>query len=316
MSQAKHIKTAVLKTLCYSDIFGYPLRAEEIHRFLINEQKVSLPDLLKAIDRLKKEKLVFEKQGYWFLADRQELIKVRKKRKKYSQAKIKIARRAAAFMKTTPTIQMIALTGALAMENSGNQDDIDLLITTSRNRLWLTRALTVLKVPLIAKRRRPVKPGNYTFPETSQAESAKEWSNAICLNLWLDETALSIPKPQRNLYTAHEVVQMKPIFSKDSAYEKFLSQNFWVTKFLANTKIPKTQRTVESPQDRFRLRNSWVKLVDKLENLTFHLQLLYMKPKMTRELVTARSAFFHPRDTRGRVMEEYRGRVKKFGLEV
>ncbi len=41
---------------------------------------------------------------------------------------------------------MIAVTGALAMKNSGAGDDIDVLIVTAPDRVWLTRAFAIALV--------------------------------------------------------------------------------------------------------------------------------------------------------------------------
>jgi len=41
------------------------------------------------------------------------------------------------------------------MNNAKRSDDIDFLIVTGANRLWLTRALAVLLIELLGRRRKP-----------------------------------------------------------------------------------------------------------------------------------------------------------------
>jgi cytidyltransferase-like protein len=48
----------------------------------------------------------------------------------------------------------------------------------------------------------------------------------------------------------------------------------------------------------------------QLDDLTYRLQLWYMRPKMTRERVSRHYAFFHPRPTGEIVLEEYRKRIQ------
>ena len=114
---------------------------------------------------------------------------------------------------------MVGVTGAQAMNNSDQDDDIDLLIVASRNRLWLTRLFSVLLVEVVAKRRRP---------------GDRKVKDKICLNMFLDEDHLGIPKSERNLYSAHEVAQLKPLWNRGGTYLRFINANHWTGKFLPN----------------------------------------------------------------------------------
>jgi len=107
------------------------------------------------------------------------------------------------------------------MGNSDLNDDIDLLMVSRKNRLWLTRLLTVLLVELIAKRRHP---------------GDKDVKDKICLNMFLDEEHLRVPQKEQDLFSAHEVCQMKVLWEKEGIYKKFIRENKWVKKFLPNWK--------------------------------------------------------------------------------
>ncbi len=200
-------QSAILKTLAYADIFDFPLTEQEIRRWLIGP-----PD-----GELKFAK----KQPFYFLKGREKIVAVRKKREKESQKKFKIAKRVANWLKFIPTIKMVAITGALAMNNAHQDDDIDLLIVSQKNRLWLTRLMTVLLTEIIACRRHP---------------ADREFKDKICLNMFLDEAHLAVPKKEQDLFLAHEVCQLKPIWEKDGIYQKFIKENQWVRRFLPNWK--------------------------------------------------------------------------------
>ena len=151
------MKQAVLRTLCYHNIFDYPLTLKEIHRFLIAkaQSKISVNELQCEIKKLIKSKKIQESDGFYFLKGRMAIVKTRKERQRHSQEKLKIGQRAAHWLSFIPTVKMVALTGAVAMNNAKRSDDIDFLIVTGANRLWLTRALAVLLIELLGRRRKP-----------------------------------------------------------------------------------------------------------------------------------------------------------------
>jgi hypothetical protein len=185
----------------------------------------------------------------------------------------------------------------LAMENTDAQDDIDLMIVARANRLWLTRLIVVPAVSTIANRRKPSKHSN--------SEVRESWVNAICLNLFLDEDNLAVPKRKRNLYTAHEVGQAKPVIDKDGTYESFLRNNTWVDEYLPNLLTglvrKRKKKTLRRPPNHS---------LDFLERLAFKSQKVYMRSKRTREIVQRNAAFFHPRDTERLILNEYRRRLQ------
>jgi len=212
------LKKAVLSTLAYADIFDYPLKKEEIWRFLLSDIRYQILDVSKGLKELPE---VSQKNNFYFLKEREHLVLLRKKRERWSRKKLKIAKQVARCLKLIPTIKMVAVTGALAMENSNENDDIDLLIITSKSRLWLTRFLTVILLELVANRRHP---------------ADKEVKDKICLNMFLDEGHLEVPKKEQDLFSAHEVCQLKVLWDKNVIYQKFLKANLWSKKYLANWK--------------------------------------------------------------------------------
>lgn len=215
-------KKAILRTLAYADVFDYPLSSQEVWRFLITPSKTKVSDVQIALTQMSADlKLINTNDGFYFLKGRDEIVNIRKKREQESRKKLKIAKRAARWLKLIPTIKMVAVTGALAMNNSEKEDDIDLLIVASRNRLWLTRLLTVFLVELVAKRRRP---------------GDKEVKDKICLNMFLDGNHLAVPKKEQDLFSAHEACQLKLLWDRNETYQKFVKENQWVKRFLPNWK--------------------------------------------------------------------------------
>lgn len=273
-------KLAVLRTKAYAKIFNYHLSRSELHRFLITPKPLFITAKKLPSFSFTFPQLLFLRLILW--------------------------------------VKLVALTGARAMNNSGSNDDIDLMVITAKNRLWLTRLLlTILLLPWLRRRL------NFLQGPTLKDKSAKRSdlngiTNKLCLNLWLDETALNIKT--RNLYTAHEVCQLKPLYDRDQTYQKFINANLWVKQYLANwtpeieirsdpnRNSPKQGLSLTGDPAEGRVGTAKLEgetLMDKLDSLFFKFQYLYMKPKITRERVSRHFAFFHPRPTGAIILKKY-----------
>ena len=211
------LQKAILQTLAYADVFGYPLTPQEIRRWLIKLKTQNS----KLKITIQNSKFIQEKKGFYFLGGKEKLVGLRKKRERWSQEKWLLAKKVARWLRLIPWVKMVAVTGNLAMNNSNQDDDIDFLIVPVKDRLWLTRFLTVFLVELVANRRRP---------------GDREIKDKICLNMFLDENHLKIPLQEQNLFTAHEVCQIKLLWERSNTYQKFLKANLWSQKFLPNWK--------------------------------------------------------------------------------
>jgi hypothetical protein len=214
------MEKAILRTLAYADVFNYPLNKEEVWCWLISNGKLKTQNL-KLKTTTQKSKLVQYKNGFYFLRDREKIVILRRKKEQYSASKIKLAGKIAGILRLIPWVKLVGVTGALAMRNADKEDDIDLLIITTRNRLWLTRLLAVFLMELMGKRRRP---------------DEKKVKDKICLNMFLDENHLALPRKERDLFSAHEVLQMKPLWQRGRTHQRFLRANRWSQEFLPNWK--------------------------------------------------------------------------------
>jgi hypothetical protein len=274
-SMKSALQKAIVQTIRYASFFNFELTQYETYLYLISSQTYPLP---------KKTSL---------------LPPSRLKSKRISQTLIKKANQVTLFLQKFPTINLIAVTGSLAMENAKRGDDLDLMIVTQKNTLWFTRLFIVPLTRLLFKTRHPQHPRGVKQSEARLYSPGVNVSGAICLNLWLDDSALSLPKSKRNLYTAHEVLQIKPLYNRNFTYERFIQTNSWTKKHLANfyqtiTQNRRHPRGVK--QSGARLYSPGVNAVLSVLNLlAFTLQYLYMLPKMTRESVSLHSAYFHPR---------------------
>ena len=143
--------------------------------------------------------------------------KKRYQRKIISEKKLLIARKASKILSLILTVKMIGITGSLAMQNSTEDSDIDLMIVTKKGTLWLSRLLSYFVL--------------CTMHYVLRRPNDRNQRDALCLNMWLDESDLIWKKSDRNIYTAHEIAQIVPLVNKDKTYEKFLYQNKWILDF-------------------------------------------------------------------------------------
>lgn len=127
---------AMIKALCYADIFNFPLTVEEIVRFS--------PDTAITIDeadqRLNSEGplsgVVRRDGNFYFLDGRGDNCQLRRDREAESRQQLDIALRRLIPLQGIPFLRGAAITGALAAHNSPAGDDVDLLIISSRGRTW------------------------------------------------------------------------------------------------------------------------------------------------------------------------------------
>jgi len=298
------LSLAIVKTLVYASLFNYPLKEKEIWKWLIWERnKASKFQSFKVKEELHEmtEKKIFQKNGYFFLKGGEESLGIRQKREGWSKEKLEIARQTSRKISWLPWIKVVGLTGALAMENADEEDDIDLLIITAKERLWLTRLVLYFLCPILRiKRRRP---------------KDKNVKNKICFNLFLDEGHLKV-SPE-NLFLAHEICQAKPLINKDQTYERFLWENRWVKEFLPNA-VSIEKKTIKRDNEITKKKGITISLPRYFaifDQICFYFQRFYMRPRITIEKVSLHQAFFHPQDLAEKINIKYQQKLSCLGLD-
>lgn len=284
---------SILLTVSYVDQFEYSLSLEEIYARLIATKKLSLEDKysLKAVSRgvkkLAQLGLLLEvgtkqHKSEFVLPFSNNNVFSKKKKSLHAQKKWQEVAQAVELIAAIPWVEAIFVTGALAVNNTPEDDDIDFLIVTRPRRMWLSRLLVSWRAKQQGKRR------------SWHGEEKNSW----CFNMWLDTNHLALGQQSRNIYVAYELLQAVCVFDRSTVRKRIKEKNRWVSYFLTNFEkkqffeLKKTKGT-EGP----------IRFFDSLfgsffDLLSFIFQLLYMLPHRTSEKVGLGFAFFHPRDTK------------------
>jgi hypothetical protein len=217
------LERAIVQTVAYADVFDYPLTADEIHRYLIGVP-ASRGTVRTALSSGRLTPEVLSRNGRYFtLAGRETVVETRRGR---AQPAVDYWRRAVHYGRIIgglPFVRMVAVTGALAMDNVAD-GDIDYLVVTEPGRLWLCRALVVGVVKTAAFK-----------------------GVTLCPNYFLSEQALELN--ERNLFTAHEVAQMVPL-SGSETYQRLRALNRWTDTYLPNAGGPPRRLAPVEPRPR------------------------------------------------------------------
>jgi len=202
------VAEGILRAVAYADIFDFPLTAGEIHRFLIGIKASPAAVMNILSDQTWRAACLSFNDGFFTLPGREKIIVTRSRRSRVASRMYKKAIYYGKQLAGLPFVRMVALTGALAVANVEESADIDFLVITEPGRLWLCRAFAILLV------RRAALQGDI-----------------VCPNYFLSTRALQHPAP--NLYSAHEMAQMIPIYG-EKIYRLMWQLNPWVLNYLPN----------------------------------------------------------------------------------
>lgn len=282
----KLIHKNVLSVLEYFNIFDYAPSLDQIHRYLPTAlSKKDLESVLK--DMVTSNVLISDSQKrYYALRGHSTHLQKRPVRKRRTTKKLRKAYTLARMLRLCPWVYMIGVSGSCAVYNARESDDIDVFIVSAPGRIWLSRITTILVSELMRSRRR---------------RGMRMTRDTLCLNMFFDAHHMSIPSEKRNIYTAHEVAQLKLIYDRGGVYKNFIVDNLWMKDYFPNVLMPKKST-----------RNSVVRILEMMINMGVlpleiaarALQKLIMK-KPTTERISNTQLWFFPQDFELEVRKHY-----------
>lgn len=223
------LQKAILRTLAYFALFDYPLTVLEIYKWLniADGTRISadssqmtrrwLADIQEALSQVSNK--VDFKSGFYFLKSREEIVRTRLSRYNISEERFKRALKFIRILRFVPFIKCIMVCNRLGYSNVHQNSDIDLAVITKKNRLWLTRLLSVGFLSILKVRPKQIKR-----------------SKAIDLSFFISEDSLNLEslKFSQDVHFPYWVNQFIPVFD-DGIFQKFIQDNQWVRKYLPNS---------------------------------------------------------------------------------
>jgi hypothetical protein len=213
------LEQSIFFTICYFDVFKYPLTSFEVWRYLFGSN-FDLDAVIMALDELIRHGKIEMKNGFYFLPERSNLVEERQDRYDISE---KFWRRAVLVTKILsylPFIKMVSVVNSLSFFNCENDSDIDLFIITEKNKIWTARALSSALLHILGLRRH-----------------GKRVAKRICLSFYISESKMNLDYiADKNLgfFVAYWIGQCTPILSIGKTYKDFREQNSWIYKYLPN----------------------------------------------------------------------------------
>ncbi|MBL7058324.1 hypothetical protein ISS03_03230 [Patescibacteria group bacterium] len=290
------IEKNILRVICYYDIFNYPLTQFEIFQKI--DVKTVLGDVLIALDNIG-PKIVGKKNGFYYLAGRENLVSIRSKRYNYTLRKIKRAKLIAHIFEYIPYIKLVAIGNLIGAHNLKNEGDIDLFIVTEVGAIWTTRFITATLMKLLGLR-----------PKKNNQK------DKICLSFFVTENALNLTQfaiNKNDIYLNYWLSSLYPIYDKNDTYNKLINQNKWIFSRLPNwIKIEANPKySIKKINNDTSIKN---KFFNSIENILHNIQLKILPTEITNNfinnsnvgvVVNSEVLKFHTKDKRLEYYELY-----------
>jgi predicted nucleotidyltransferase len=206
----KELEANILRVLLYFDIFNHPLKPEELFIFL-PQNSLTFSSFTKELNNIVEriETNVKEKDCYYFPGNNFHYSESRKEKESYSKKHWKVARLMTHLIKRFPFVRAVFITGSLSKNSSSKASDIDFMIVTQKNRLWVARTMLM------------------TFKKLFLFNKYKYF----CINYSITEDHLEIE--DKNIYTAIEVITSKATYNS-VMLKDFINSNLWLKSFMPN----------------------------------------------------------------------------------
>jgi glycosyltransferase involved in cell wall biosynthesis len=228
-AQKISLAAAIKKTLAYSDLFDYPLTAEEIHRGLF-EHVATRFEVAHELEALCAKSEIARREHYYCLPGRERCIELRERRGRASARILQSYGGVLRLIKNFPFIRAVALSGTLAFHNAKGDDDLDLFVIVEAGRLWTVYLGLVLALKLLGRRRE------------------------VCLNCLVDTAHLAIA--ERDFFVAHQIAFLRPLGGV--AYlREFWRANDWCAQSLPQMAAASAADAIIEKEDAARTRARW-----------------------------------------------------------
>jgi hypothetical protein len=316
-----YVAQSILAAITFYDSFDFPLTLLEIEKFLVHPKRLGvsgnfklpkLNEVLINLSNLIDQKIVGEKDGFYFLLERERIAELRINREKISAQKWKKLVGAAKFFQLVPNLKGIFVSGSMGINNSGDSGDFDILAVMKSGRIYSGRIFLSLVAMLLGMRR---------------TRYQKIAPDKFCFNHYLSEDGLEIQF--QSLYAAQNYANMVPLFWRGDLLTEFYRKNNWIRGYLWNFKVPNRLQKKEVRDSWFflgvaktteLLTSNW--LGDQLERIFRWWQQKRIEENPAtyesggRVIFNNQELEFHPRSFESKLINSYNNKMNWFGVGV
>lgn len=203
------------------------------------------------------------------------------------------------FLGASDHLLFAGISGSLAKNNAGPEDDIDICIITEAGRLFTARLYALFSAWLFGVKRK---------------RSVEIAPDKACLNLFLDRRNLAMPQDKQTRYVAHEIIQLDPVINKKDSYQQLFAANPWVLKHYPNaldsmrydekavlfssldSKGADVNKLISMPKAQEPSPPRPYPLEDRMETLLKSIQMKFIRRHRTHERISDTQLWFFPKD--------------------
>ncbi|MFA6550094.1 MAG: hypothetical protein WCT36_01930 [Candidatus Gracilibacteria bacterium] len=303
-TNVKTIREAIMKSIIFFDLFDFPLTFEEISKYVlgmrVDEQHIRM--------YLKDSKMLSEKNGFYFVRGREHIADLRQSNAKCAIKLWNKVFRYSWVFKMVPFIKMVAVCNSLSYMDVNKKSDIDLFVTTDKNRLFTARFLLSAILYLLGVKRHDHKV-----------------AGRFCLSFFVTENSLDMEqvalKPY-DIYLAFWAMSLTPVFG-EKTYNEFVEKNSWTKRYFPDGIIPNTSVIHKSgfiarAVKRFLTRVLSGKLGGKLEGYLSRALIKRAESKAEKlpdrrgTIISSNIMKFHDNDIREYIREAWEKKTKLF----
>ena len=296
------LQNHILKALLYFDIFKYPLKIEELARYIPGVFSQAAIDA--AVAQLVMNKKIYQYQRDFVSIDEDEQkVLNRIDANALAEEKMQIAFKNGRLIGNFPFVRGVYLSGSLSKGVMKSDSDIDYFIITADHRLWLCRVMLVIYKRIVLL--------------NSRME--------FCINYFKSESKLEIE--DQNMFTAVELATMIPVVS-NGMHQKMMDSNRWMESMVNGFIHERANNITERAPGRLSRFLEWAfggSLGNMLDKKCLQLVQRRNKKRYSAKLndqnykqmfrSNDHTAKVHPLDHQGLVLNKYEHKLNQFNLE-
>jgi len=212
--QTENLAEAILKTFAFFDTFNYPLTSFEVWRLC--ETRADFSEIQNVLLENFLSSRLEQKNGFYFLRGRENIIESRRQFAILAEKKMRRARLALKLWRFVPGLKGVAVCNNFYYHPGS---DVDLLVITDKNSLWLTRILVTLITHFAGMRM-----------------DRKKIADQVCLSFFISENGLdlsSLMLPDGDPYFVYWFAFLDPLYD-DGIFKTLWDKNETIRKKLPN----------------------------------------------------------------------------------